>query len=63
MNQKSNNFILFAFIFFFFLKKKGLKKGDIVISKCPSDPENDICKRIIYTPLETTDYYGMKAIP
>lgn len=43
--------------------KKGLKKGDIVISKCPSDPENDICKRIIYAPGETTNYFGIKKIP
>jgi len=27
-----------------------LEKGDIVISKCPNNPEQNICKRIIGLP-------------
>lgn len=32
------------------VRLQSLEKGDIVISKCPSNPKQNICKRIVGVP-------------
>lgn len=41
-----------------FYKLRGIKKGDIVISKSPVDPKVDICKRVVH--IERERVYGIE---
>ncbi|XP_043250565.1 mitochondrial inner membrane protease subunit 1 [Colletes gigas] len=38
------------------LRLQKLKKGDIVISKCPSNPKQHICKRVVGLPGDKLQY-------
>jgi inner membrane protease subunit 1 len=42
----------------FFFKFRGIKRGDIVISKSPVDPKVDICKRVVH--LEKERVHGIE---
>jgi len=40
---------------FFYKHFREIKKGDIIVSTSPIDPEMQICKRVLYTPGETKE--------
>ena len=56
--NRNNLLIVFIIQSFFYKKKSGIKKGDIIISKSPVKPEIDICKRVQH--IEGEIVYGIK---